>query len=233
MCDAATQTLIRQVVDEKVNANEMFTAFDVSLAVKPLCKKDGLEEPRHRFIKNDIHQEVYQYVSMGIYQSQPWDVGAPEKAILYYPTGSDPNAYIPRPRNASQAIAATPAMAFTVAVNTLSAPAAIPKITSPAPTDASDVGRVPDARGTVCVPNFLLRTAGYKQGDTVYVLSEMVSGKSAVVLTKSPANGSITTYTVDCNDNVRVTKATLAQAGIADRTYDFRSESDKVFILAH
>ena len=100
--------------------------------------------------------------------------------------------------------------------------------------DEVDSGRLPDARGTVCVPNHVLRSAGFSHRDVVYVVCD-----NGVKLVKQLGTNDqkLATYTVDYSDNVRITSATLQVAGIglgqAPNGYDFKREGDKVVVSVH
>lgn len=228
MCDAVTKSVISDVVRDKINRNEMFTAFDVSLAVKPILKQKGMNEPRHSEIRGDIHNELSQYLRSSTYDCQSWNVGAPKPALLYYPQGADPHSYIPRPRysQASQAIATTSAAAVSTAL--LSAPA-----DDEDDDDTTDT-RKPDARGSISVPPCLVRIAGFKSGSKVFVYTETKNGKNALLILGAATNDPpIVSYTVDSYDIVRITKSTLQEAGIADQTYNFEATADKVYVMAN
>ena len=93
MCSIASETIIRDVITEKVAKNEAFTAFDITMQ----AKRRGLSE-RHRDCKNTIHQIVWdEYPS---YQRTLIDVpGASVQPWLYFPTGYDLTNYIPMDRD--------------------------------------------------------------------------------------------------------------------------------------
>lgn len=94
--DQSLTNAITNAIEERVQKNEMFTAFDITLAVQEECRKDGVTHPTHKEIKEFIHDNMKLELS---YTSSFVDVGAPTKAKLYYPQGNDPQHYIPKPRN--------------------------------------------------------------------------------------------------------------------------------------
>jgi hypothetical protein len=237
MCDSATLGLIQEVVDQKVNRNEMFTAFDVSLAVKELAQQRGIASERHRHMKNAIHQELEQYTQSGVYSRQLHNVGAATPAFLYYPAGADPSQYVPRQASAPQASApqasAPPSVAAAVASQSTMGLSSLNGDANDG--DQSDKGRKPDARGTLTVPNFLLRAAGFAPKDVAYVMHRDDNGTPVLVLSKRPLASPLTTYTVDYASNVRITATTLSSAGIGgtNETYDFCGTGDEVVVRKH
>jgi hypothetical protein len=239
MCNAATLDLIERVVDEKIQRDEMFTAFDVSLAVKDLARSEGVQEERHRHMKGAIHQEMDQYTATGHYQRTLQDVGAGTPAWLYFPATADPSQYVPQQRRDVPQQPATTPTTPTVAPSAQPVAAGFAAV-DPTDTDDGDqvdsVGRKPDARGTLTVPNALLRAAGFNHHDTAYVTSRTDDqGRPQLVITKRATSQPITTYTVDHAENVRVTKKALQDAGFGgtDITYDFDGTNDEVVVSAH
>jgi len=224
MCSADTATLIAEVVDQKVDNDDMFTAFDVSLEVKALAKKEGLPVERHRHMRREIHNCMSRHVNGGTYESTTWDVGAPNPAILYFPTGGDPNEYKPQERDKkSQSNGHKPAQDGLF--------------------DASDdgddgdsgvdlKGRKPDARGTLAIPNSFIRDAGYKHGDRLYVATDDDNGEPVLVVSDDKA-GALVSYVVDHGDNVRITDSVLTKGGIVCSSgYKFDRKDNKVLVLS-
>jgi hypothetical protein len=97
MCDSATIQLIEEVVEEKVRAGEMFTAFDVSLEVK---KRGGTD--RHRHMKRYVHAYHGRGLMGTDYARTLIPIpGARAQAYLYYPKSADPAGYRLWPRRRS------------------------------------------------------------------------------------------------------------------------------------
>jgi hypothetical protein len=242
MCDTATLSTIEEVVRSKVQNNELFTAFDVTLAVQTALKGNGTFDAnvhRHRHLKEDVHNVVETYVSGGQYQRNLQSVGAPTPAFVYYPTGGDPSKYVPLARNDGPAV--TPANdPYTITVPKTSASATA--VASPATTynptannvgDGLDnVGRSPDARGTLTVPSYLLRAAGFGFNDQAYVYAD---GNRLVVSKQQPPSPTTSTaYTVDHSCNVRITKAVLEYAGLSQvASFDFDGDTNGVYVREH
>jgi hypothetical protein len=172
MCDSASQVLIDDVVDEKINAQEMFTAFDISLEVR---RRGGTE--RHREMKGYIHDVMKDKVQNGDYNTTSVAIpnGNPPQAILYYHAFSDPSTYKPLNRQAPQnqpqpavqpALQASPQQAdynYTAVTNDSQ--------------DGDDTSAVDglvsvgkfhlDSRDRLLVPTKFLRDAGFNAGDKV------------------------------------------------------------------
>jgi hypothetical protein len=244
MCEPSTLDLIREVVTEATDKDQMFTAFDISLQVKELAEERGELVERHRHMKGAIHQEIAQYLDSDLYERQLMDVGAPTKAFVYFPEGQDPSGYRPKKRRDSQAAPVAsplPSVAPSPvggAPSTQAAPQAAP-VASSAPSDddddegdEKDTNRSPDARGTVAVPSYLLRAAGMVAGDTVHVGKSDHNGDECLIVSSDDDGSALVSYTVDKYNNVRITKPRLDSIG-SDGTYDFLLQSDRVIIKKH
>jgi hypothetical protein len=220
MCDAQTGNLIRESVQEAIDADEMFTAFDISRRVQAKLQAANLPFVRHRDIKNDIHAQVDQYVNSGVYSRQLHDVGAPTQAFLYFPPNADPNTYTPQDRPKDQLKVAAPQLAQLQVSDD-----------SDDGDEADTGGRGVDARGSLCVPNHVIRAAGFQHGDIAYV---SVNNGELIIAKQVPAGLSAqTNYKVDYSDNVRITAATLATIGSAVNGYDFERVNDRVVVRIH
>lgn len=239
MCDAVALGQIQNVVNQKVQANLMFTAFDVTVDVQQLLKNAGqfnLQLHRHSHLKNDVHDAINQHVSSGVYSRSLQDVGAATPAFVYYPVGSNPATYVPQVRK--NAVSAPQSSPFTIPIPASVAAAvitipplnpSIPQTDSGNDGDGTDTGRKPDGRGTLCVSAFLLRSVGFSPLDTAYVWHEGRPSQNDefLVVSKQPPSGlqmNSTKYTVDHNCNVRITKAVLSFLGPVGQFFDFTVE---------
>jgi hypothetical protein len=247
MCDSSTQSVIDSIVDFKVQSGELFTAFDVSLEVQCNLKASGAfhsDNHRHRNIKNDVHKSIDRYLGNAQYERQLCDVGASTDAFVYYPQGCDPSSYVPLTRNDAPVSNSNPYVINTapvVSAPVVSAPVvSAPVVSAPVVSSANDGGtddagdgRKPDSRGTVCVPNYLLRNAGFSSGDTASVYSGKDDlGNDCLVISKQVPAGvnPLTTYTVDSYCNVRITHSVFANTGNVASSYDFDGNSTSVFV---
>lgn len=248
MCNQASLSVIQDVATEWVNDGRMFTAFEISLEVQKRVRDSGGQPERHRHMKGAIHQELERYINGGTYCQQLQDVGAGTPAFVYYPPNEDPATYKPLARKDSPPQAPADPTLGPVASQPATTPAAPTKPSTPGPglslcgPDDSDdgdqvdsAGRRPDQRGTLTVPNQLLRAAGFQPKDIAYVTSRDDNGAKVLVLSKRTTSQPITTYTVDYATNVRVTSHVLSTAGIggSNATYDFDGTGDEVLVKLH
>src|SRR5258708_1003673 len=91
----AIQSRIEEIVAQWVREGKMFTAFEVSLALK----EEGVRE-RHRNMREFVHQSIFRAgIARGDYSRTLMDVGAPEQAWVYHSIGSNPYEYEPLERS--------------------------------------------------------------------------------------------------------------------------------------
>ena len=229
MCTTQTADLISEVVTKKVDNDEKFTAFDVSLDVKERAKKDGVPSERHRQMKRAIHSEMDSYISNGLYEKTLVDVGAGNPAFLYLPTGSDPDEYTPRTRQDAKPTTPTPTGDVLSFVDD--------DDDDDDDEDDGDDGnnskaRKGDKRGTLGVPNTFVRDAGFRQGQRVYAAAGTHGSKPALVLSKS-GSAPLTSYVVNDSDRVRVTEPVLRKCQVfSKRGYEFYCKGDQVVVTA-
>ncbi len=113
-------TLVRQIVQEKVQAGQMFTAYDVTQE----ARRRG-SQARHGQVKDLVH-ECHQRGDMGpSYTRSVIDLGGGAKPFLYHRYDADPRTYAP----AGQA-----APAGTPGPSPTRAPTAVPPSPTPPPT---------------------------------------------------------------------------------------------------
>ena len=251
MCTQATLDKINDVVTDFVNDGRLFSAFEVSLEVQKRQTAVGESPERHRHMKREIHGSLQQYLSTSLYDCVNQKVGDDDGkalyALLYYPAGADPNSYLPLDRKdstkptspAQPATATSPALPTTATSPALPATASVPSLSLTSNGnggDNKDSGRKTDARGVICVPNYLLRAAGFQHKDIAYVVASQENGKDVIRLTKRATTTPLAQYTVDSYSNVRITRATLDAAGIGQdgATYDFEGTSaNEVIVRIH
>ena len=86
--DATMITKIKDVVMDKVNDNEMFTAFDITKAIK----NQGVSA-KHNDIKKVVHGMFFNGDMGGGYDRQVVRIGK-AKPFVYFPIVSDPTTYM-------------------------------------------------------------------------------------------------------------------------------------------
>jgi retron-type reverse transcriptase len=90
MADAATRQLIDQIVQEKVQAGAMFTAYDITLE----ARQRGTQV-RHQDVRDLVHESYEQGRLGAAYDRTLIDVGAPTQPFLYHRFADDPTSYRP------------------------------------------------------------------------------------------------------------------------------------------
>lgn len=198
-------------VDEKVQAGEMFTAHDVTVAVR-----GRLGRADHEQVKAAVH-DYYNRGGMGIaYTREPvalYRNGTLARPFLYHRSADDVSQYS---RTDAPAVTTTPATF------------ASPMVRRTKPGVLSD--RPADARQSLSIPATLVRNIGARPGQTVYATPD----NNAVVVSMTPPPGtSNTSYTVDCHGQIRLTRRVLRQAGVLGTTYDLEQDGQKILVKSH
>lgn len=209
MVDFDTQTCIDSVISQKVQAGELFTAFDISNAVKVMLRNLGTFNGsihRHKVMRDDVNLAL-NYV-MGDFNSFNYirtlcDVSSTEKAFVYHPANVSASTYV------GAGIANPVPVSPSVNTNTINAQATTTSVVN---NSTSDV-KMPDARGTLCVPSQLLKDAGFSTYGAAYVYKQvdclLISPNVLPAVSNYDAY-----YTVDHSGNVRITKYTLEKCGL-------------------
>lgn len=212
---------IENVVNDFVNNGNMFTAWDVTLAVRKTVKA----RVQHYEVKREVHQMFDNGDMIGYNRElanlpnvnpQPW---------IYYPPSADPKTYTGKP------VAPTAAAAL---------PAPTPVASMTALDDGADIGGDGsivykwDTTDRLCIPNKLIREMGLKSGDEVEVVCTTPPGNEVSVFQKgSPAifnNGlsQVATYMVDTYDNVRITRGALNKIGLSAVAFEIERNGDEI-----
>jgi hypothetical protein len=212
MCDSATQQVIEQVVSDKVQKNELFTAFDVTTAVR----KQQSGRVFHSEVKKAVHK-LYDSGVMGpdYTRSVAVNLNVSPQPFLYHPMSADATEY--------------------GQVNPTVAGPTVADVTSDddSDEDEEDDGdgvkscKV-DGRNTLCIPAPLLRSAGFKSGDPAYVSLDTIG--NCLVVTRKPSANLLSQYTVDSYDNVRITQYVLQRGGIGGKKFNVEGDAKKVIV---
>jgi bifunctional DNA-binding transcriptional regulator/antitoxin component of YhaV-PrlF toxin-antitoxin module len=233
MCDSKSLSILSSVVDEFVQQDKLFTAFEVTLE----AKKRGLTL-RHRDVKNDIHKLLQPYVSQGLYLTELRDVGAAEKATVYFPDGTNVSNYAPLPRGGSSRFdmlggLVTPAPSQTAAPPQSSTAIGVTGYATSSSSinvgqAASQKTHEPDGRGRICVPAELLRAAGLNVGDVANVAVE----NDKIIISAQTLTNTTAVYKVDVSNNIRLSAKLTAKASLTDKDYEFSGDATKVVVAA-
>lgn len=222
MVDSKTMNCIDTVVKQKVTSGELFTAFDVSNAVKQVLRNSGEFAPsvhRHLFMRdyvnlslNDILGDFNTYN----YTRTLCKVSSTESAYVYHSQDDDPSSYVgigisnPVPQ-----------------VKT-SQPSSV-NVVQQAVASVNSDAKMPDARGTICVPSSFLSDAGFARYDNAYVYKK----PDGLLVTKVQSDTATidAIYTVDSYLNVRITKYTLDKLAMnSSRGFVFKNVADGVLV---
>lgn len=214
MVDSKTQSCINTVIKRKVAAGELFTAFDVSNAVKAMLRHTGDFIPsvhRHSIMRDYVNLSLNDIIGDHTtydYMKTLCSVSSTESAYVYHLTDDDPSSY-----NSVGIVNPTPVVQQTA-----------PVVTKPAVA-----AKMPDARGTICVPSSFLENAGFARFDNAYIYKQ----NNGLLVTKvqSAALSPDALYTVDSYLNVRITKYTLDKCGMnSSLGFIFENVTDGVLV---
>jgi hypothetical protein len=210
MCDFATQQLVQQTVSDRVQKNEMFTAFDVTVAVR--------KQISARVYHNDVKKEVHKLYDSGVMgpdytRSMAVNLNVNPQPFLYHPMSADPTEY--GQQNPPQ-------------VNTNVTSSDNNNDEEEDEDDLVEKTYKVDARQTLCIPALFLRQVGFKDGDTAYISVDGMS--NSLLITKKTTPNLLSTYTVDYHGNVRITQFILQRGGIGGKKFNIDGDTNKVII---
>lgn len=208
--DDSIKSVVRNVVDEFVQADRLFTAYDVTKAVRVRAGRST--NVRHNEAKEEVHALLEPQLNAGLYKRELRNFGAGEPAWVYYPDGEDPNTY--DPHNTQRSV---------VRVAQVAQRAAAPQL--PPASDDEDEPATQDGRGRVCVPAKFLRDIGLKYGMRAFVVADK---EKLVVYKKQPTVPFAASYRVDAHNNLRVGHNVVELANLANKKYRFEKKGDTV-----
>lgn len=226
--DSEVRDRIAEVVREWVDQGKMFTAFEVSLAVK----ERGVEE-RHRHLRDTVHDVIFEIGGPMGYTRTLRDVGAPQQAWVYHLPSDNPYRYVPLDRSSSGQKAADVvdvALPLVIPVGVKN-PISLQTIkTTPAIIPDSAYGT--DQYGRVCIPLTLVARLGVAPGQQVHVTCSLLDGK--VTITRPDPSLPLdpdTTYTIEPDGNIRIPQGTLEKAGIDGlQTYRIEGNASQITV---
>ena len=199
MCDAQTEAAVKDMVNELTGDSQMFTAFDVTKAVRA----NGLRV-KHNDVRGVVHAMYNCYEMDSDYQRTSHTLPNGESAFVFHDMHDDLNYYD------SDAIKGPAAKAAPVAK-----PA--PKVVAPvsnAVATGLKYSMSPDGRNRICVPAKALRAIGLRDGDEVGVFVERNSIRLGHFAMPDA------TYYVDKSGNVRLTSSLLFKASLFNKNVD-------------
>lgn len=223
MVDSKTQNCIDVAIQVKVKAGELFTAFDISNAVKQVLRNSGEFIPsvhRHSIMRDYVNlslNDILGNFNIYNYTRTLCKVSSSESAYVYHMQNDDPSSYV--------GIGISNPVPLPQTKTSQASPVNVTQQSSVVNLDA----KMPDARGTICVPSSFLVDAGFSKYDSAYVYKH----NDGLLVTKaqSTAVNNDATYTVDSYLNVRITKYTLDKLGMnSSKGYVFENVSDGVLV---
>lgn len=210
---------IEEVVSENVNADKMFTAWDVTVEVRKRSK----DRVQHYEVKREVHKLFDNGCMSGYNRVLANLPGINPQPFLYFPPSCDPTTYTGKP--------AAPAAAVALPAPTSSMTAL---------DDGTDVGGDGsvvykfDTTDRLCVPNRLVRQLGLKAGDEVEVVCTVPPGNEVVVVQKGSPSivgkglSPVATYVVDSYDNVRITRGALNKIGLSAVAFEIDGDGNEI-----
>jgi hypothetical protein len=212
---------ITDVVNNFVNDNKLFTAYDVTVEVR---KKVSGRVP-HDEVKREVHKlfnsgSIFGYnralANLSGVNPQPW---------VYHPLAADPTTYDGKP------VCQNPVAAVASALTPKPPVAAALAVVGDDDDEEVDGVYKFDSTDRLCVPAKLVRQLGLHDGAQVSLLASVPPSDVVMVVDKNAfINGlsEIATYTVDCYDNVRISRGTLSKVGIDGNTFEITGDATTV-----
>mgnify|MGYP003431162763 CR=1 FL=1 len=216
--DPILTATIQQVVEDKVQKSEMFTAFDVSRTVQNMGHRE-----RHLNMKHVVHDlfesgqlNGYNRTLVAVEPSKP-------EAWVYHPLTADPTQY--KPTYQPLPTAMTPQSFYQQGAAGSGTPAPSISSVSFAPSTATAVRgkHRPDKRGAITVPAKLIKQIGAKAGDALAVEKD---GSTLVISTA----GAGRKYTVNTSLNIRIKRKTWGAIANGTGDFAFEEKSGKIVV---
>lgn len=205
--------VIDQVIKDKIQNNELFTAHDITLEVR-----NRGHRVKHDEVKNIVH-DFYNRGLMGVAYGKT-NISVPNgNPILYYPLNSDPNSYS-NIRNQSQ-VPIVSNNSSTISIPTFNSPVnLVVKKNKP----GQRIKRFVDRRQTLSIPCDIVKKAGFLAGQKVYVINL----NNKVKITDKPVSNR--SFTVDNKNQIRITQSTLNHYGLGGQFYDIQNSQDSILV---
>lgn len=236
-------SVVEDVVNEKTQAGEMFTAFDITTEIRNRSHRVKHDEVR------DLVHDYYTRGGLGIDYTRttisvasnnqqqfvhPWLYHRLVDNPLNYQQNKLPAIFKntqannpPVVQQQNQPITIPSNLLSSNSSNSSNSPILNKKSCRANPAGLCKARNV-DARGTLSVPANVLKKIGFQAGQKVYAVAV---GNGVSITPNQPAQSTVfKKYTVDCHGQVRITQALLRRAGIPGNKYDVDSQSDKVVL---
>ena len=117
-----------------------------------------------------------------------------------------------------------------VSHSTLQSVATIPTVTKSVNKPGQVNARQVDDRGTLSIPTNLVRNAGLQSNQKVY--ARAINNQLVVEAASPPWGTRYHAYTVDANDQIRITQKCLQDAGMPGKQYNLKLNGAQIVIEA-
>jgi bifunctional DNA-binding transcriptional regulator/antitoxin component of YhaV-PrlF toxin-antitoxin module len=218
--------MIDEAILNKLNSDEMFTLFDITLDVQKMQAKEGEPLSKHR----ELHNQIADAANMTGWSRKLIDIGDGIHANVYFNTAiHDVSTYQSKKmigkdqpilmqdgsiRKVKDIQVGDQLMGTDGKINVVN--------TSSCAISTKSVDRF----GRLRIPSAITRKAGYVPGDILYAIKE----NDNLIIAKN-LNIPVAKYVVDCYDNVRITSKTLKKVGLdGNFTYSFNVNGNKIII---
>lgn len=252
--------VVETVVDEKVQKGELFTAHDVTVDVRQRGHRAGHTEVRdsvHDYYQRGGMGVGYSRTNItvpGGYTPYLYHRSADDPAsysnirgagVTSTPSGNQQTIAVPSPSSQTDddddddgpsvvtipsSLIASVSPGFVVTPINGSNNGSNGRHSSnnkPGVTSARGV----DGRQTLSLPSPVIRKVGFHAGQKVYAVAS--TDGVDVVSALPPSSAVYGKYTVDRNDQVRLTQSLLKRAGIGGTKYDVEDAGNKVVVKLH
>lgn len=211
MCNTVIANAVAKVVAALVNAMTMFTAYDVTCAIRQSVGPNV--NISHAYVREEVRSLYSRGVMGSDYESSAVKIDTASlsrvTAVVYHDYNSDPDTYVPDPANVPAKFSNGVTVPVVTAAPTVSV-RNVPVVSSTGKTLVRHLVNgqyVPDNKGRVRIPKKLVNAAGLYAGDTAYV---RVSNGGVNVSSKKETGAKA--LTVDEYDNLLFTPKIKAKA---------------------
>lgn len=253
MLTTVTDQIVSDAVRALINRKAMFSVYDVTKAARQQTPNriDHTDVQIHvhdAFANGDFPQNYTR--TLHTFRTS---TGQRVQAYVFHPVTEDVNDYDPdsvlQPHVAAMAALGGGIIGNVQQTGTTATFNVGPAQQQPAPKQASsnnwggvNMGKSPttqvvqphvnvtaDTRGRVCLPNALVKAAGFKAGDTAYLHQSSQQGL-LVVAPQQWNHPLLATLVVDKDSNIRITPSVLRRNGYNGSTFKVRGDNTHIVV---
>ncbi len=205
---------IENTVNDFVRDNKLFTAYDVTVAVRQNVK----DRVSHKDVKREVHKMFDSGSLFGYNRTLANLAGVNPQPWIYHPLAEDASTY-----TGDAKVTKSSGNVF-VDLGLPNPVAAVVASLSTLPDELHEF----DSTDRLCVPAKLVRQLGLHEHDEAVLVT--VSNDEFSILSKSNAQTWFADYVVDRYDNVRVSRATLLKNGVDGNKFEITGDANKVTV---